>query len=234
MLQTNRSPCPRGGASAKSGAAPGPATSLSKNTGLFGQEAPGEVGLSGRRGEIGNHEVAGKSGVITLAALPRNPVNAVKSRTWRRFSLSAMLQRSARRTLNLSKDCRRRHLFFARPLLSARLLWRRQKAQCPLRATVFGRPTDGGLRPGETFPQTTREHLIRAETAPTVVASGRTVVRAKAAIQQRARRTDPTTSKPTCSPTRRAAQAPLIAKFEQSRQGASGATVQNLMLMLRR
>jgi hypothetical protein len=86
MLQTNRSPCPRGGASAKSGAAPGPATSLSKNTGLFGQEAPGEVGLSGRRAEIGNHEVAGKSGVMTLAALPRNHENAVKSKTWRSFS----------------------------------------------------------------------------------------------------------------------------------------------------
>ena len=28
--------------------------------------------LSGRRGEIGNHKVAGKIGVMTLAALPRN------------------------------------------------------------------------------------------------------------------------------------------------------------------
>jgi hypothetical protein len=70
MLQNNRSPCPRGGASARSGACAGTSDILVKNTGLFGHEAPGEVGLSGRWGEIGNHEVAGKSGVITLAALP--------------------------------------------------------------------------------------------------------------------------------------------------------------------
>ena len=32
----------------------------------------GGVGLSGHRGEIGNHKVAGKIGVTTMAALPRN------------------------------------------------------------------------------------------------------------------------------------------------------------------
>jgi hypothetical protein len=38
----------------------------------FGQEAPGEVGLSGRRAEIGNHEVAGKIAITASRSLPRN------------------------------------------------------------------------------------------------------------------------------------------------------------------
>ena len=82
----------------------------------------GGVGLSGHRGEIGNHKVAGKIGVTTMAALPRNHENAVKSRTWRHFSLPSTLQRSARRTANLSKECRRGHLFFAQPRQIACLL----------------------------------------------------------------------------------------------------------------
>src|SRR5208282_5790975 len=82
----------------------------------------GGVGLSGHWGEIGNHKVAGKIGVTTMAALPRNHENAVKSRTWRRFSLPSTLQRSARRTANLSKECRRGHLFFAQPRRIACLL----------------------------------------------------------------------------------------------------------------
>ena len=82
---------------------------------FFWPGGTGGVGLSGRRGEIGNHKVAGKIGVTTMAALPRNHENAVKSRTWRRFSLPSTLQRSARRTANLSKECRRGHLFFAQP-----------------------------------------------------------------------------------------------------------------------
>ena len=53
---------------------------------------------------------------------PRNHENAVKSRTWRRFSLPSTLQRSARRTANLSKECRRGHLFFAQPRRIACLL----------------------------------------------------------------------------------------------------------------
>ena len=74
----------------------------------------GSVGLS-HRGEIGNHKVAGKIGVTTMAALPRNHEKAVKSRTWRHFSLPSTLQRSARRIANLSKECRQGHLFFAQP-----------------------------------------------------------------------------------------------------------------------
>ena len=121
---------------------------LAKNTGpTFWRRGGAGQALSGSRGESGNHEVAGKIGVITLAALPRNPVNAVKSRAWRRFSLPTMLQRSARRTVNLSKDCRRRHLFFARPLLSARLLGDARRPSVPLRATVPGRPPDWGTPP---------------------------------------------------------------------------------------
>ena len=46
--------------------------------------ATGGAGLSGSRGETGNHEIAGKIAVMTLAALPHNHVNAVKSMTWRR------------------------------------------------------------------------------------------------------------------------------------------------------
>jgi hypothetical protein len=40
--------------------------------------------------------------VMTFAALPRNHVNAVKSRTWRRFLLLSALQTGARRIVNLS------------------------------------------------------------------------------------------------------------------------------------
>jgi hypothetical protein len=65
---------------------------------FFWPGGTGGVGLSGHRGEIGNHKVAGKIGVTTMAALPRNHENAVKSRTWRHFSLPCTLQRSARRT----------------------------------------------------------------------------------------------------------------------------------------
>jgi hypothetical protein len=57
-----------------------------------------------------------------LAARPRNHENAVKSMTWRHFSLPSTLQRSARRTANLSKECRRGHLFFAQPQQIACLL----------------------------------------------------------------------------------------------------------------
>ena len=89
---------------------------------FFWPGGTGGVGLSGRRGEIGNHKVAGKIGVTTMAALPRNHENAVKSRTWRRFSLPSTLQRSARRAANLSKECRRGHLFFAQPRWIACLL----------------------------------------------------------------------------------------------------------------
>jgi hypothetical protein len=144
MLQNNRSPCPRDGASAKSGACVGTATSLSKNTGLFGQEAPGEVGLSGRRSEIGNHKVAGKMGVMTLAARPRNPVNAVKSRTWRRFSLPSVLQRRARETVNLSKKCRREGIYFSHASPDCLPSWRHLKAGVPLVAAVPGWPLDRG------------------------------------------------------------------------------------------
>ena len=52
---------------------------------FFWPGGTGGVGLSGHRGEIGNHKVAGKIGVTTMAALPRNHENAVKSRTWRHF-----------------------------------------------------------------------------------------------------------------------------------------------------
>ena len=89
---------------------------------FFWPGGTGGVGLSAHRGEIGNHKVAGKIGVTTMAALPRNHENAVKSRTWRRFSLPSTLQRSARRTANLSKECRRGQLFFAQPRRIACLL----------------------------------------------------------------------------------------------------------------
>ena len=78
--------------------------------------------LSGSRGETGNHNHAGKIVVMTLAARPRNHEKAVKSMTWRHFSLPSTLQRSARRTANLSKECRRGHLFFAQPQQIACLL----------------------------------------------------------------------------------------------------------------
>src|SRR5208282_4277835 len=39
---------------------------------FFWPGGTGGVGLSGHRGEIGNHKVAGKIGVTTMAALPRN------------------------------------------------------------------------------------------------------------------------------------------------------------------
>ena len=71
--------------------------------------------LSGSRGETGNHNHAGKIVVMTLAARPRNHENVVKSRAWRHFSLPSTVQRSARRSANLSKECRRGHLFFAQP-----------------------------------------------------------------------------------------------------------------------
>src|SRR5271170_2793128 len=41
---------------------------------FFWPGGTGGVGLSGRRGEIGNHKVAGKIGVTTMAALPRNQI----------------------------------------------------------------------------------------------------------------------------------------------------------------
>jgi hypothetical protein len=63
---------------------------VAKNTGptLLATGWRAGQALSGSRGKSGNHEVAGKIGVITLAALPRNPINAVKSMTWRRFSVA--------------------------------------------------------------------------------------------------------------------------------------------------
>src|ERR1700690_2988988 len=45
---------------------------IPSTTGFFGQVVTGGVGLSGHRGEIGNHKVAGKIGVTTMAGLPRN------------------------------------------------------------------------------------------------------------------------------------------------------------------
>ena len=45
----------------------------------------GWLGLSGRRDEIENHKVAGKIGVMTMAALPPNPVTPPSRWLWRRF-----------------------------------------------------------------------------------------------------------------------------------------------------
>ena len=102
---------------------------IPSTTGFFGQ-GTGGVGLSGRRGEIGNHKVAGKIVVMTLAARPRNHENAAKSRAWRRFSLPSTLQRSARRTANLSKECRRGHLFFCSASADCLPSRRRLNARC--------------------------------------------------------------------------------------------------------
>jgi hypothetical protein len=60
---------------------------IPSTVGLFGQGAPRGAQSGSSRGETGKDEEAGKIAVMTLAALPRNPVNAVKSMTWRRFLL---------------------------------------------------------------------------------------------------------------------------------------------------
>jgi hypothetical protein len=50
----------------------------------------GGVGLSGRRGEIGNHKVAGKIGVTTMAALPRNHLYLLDQKPGRSAGASSL------------------------------------------------------------------------------------------------------------------------------------------------
>jgi hypothetical protein len=122
----------------------------------------GGVGLSGRRGEIGNHKVAGKIGVMTMAALPATMLTPSSQALGGVFRCCPCCKGAQGRTVNLSNKSVVEGIFF-RTSASADCSpsWRCLKARCPadsgcsrtatghaVLAERFGvLPTDG-RRPG--------------------------------------------------------------------------------------